>query len=902
MSPGRLPARGVAFVLCALLLLAPLVAVSSPVRAQEGTVVGRPDLDLFLPENRVTAGEQTTLEVFVTNKGLLTRGGPAQFEEQVKTARGVRFSVEDRDLPPELRDSVHRLTASVPVGNVPEGVSGPFAYRIEVDESVEPGTYTIPVRVTYDYTRFVQYSDVTEPRYGITTETVRRELTLVVEDQPRFAYRTDGAVVGAGETADRQVTVTNAGTEAATDATLVLAAGNTSVFFGGPDQRSRVERLSLGRLAPGTSRTVTARVGAPGDLPPGAYPLEATVDYRAPSGVRERSPARSIAVPVGAGQTFALGNVSDTLRVGERGVVRGTVVNTGDRPAVNAVVAFPEEVTGLRARQPAYAVGVLSPGEAAPFEFSVDVANDSAPGPVSLPLRVRYRDATDAVQTSDPVDAEVTVAAEQSFAVADVTGDLRVGERGAITGRIRNAGNESVTDAVVVLDAAGAGVQPRETRYPVGDLDADDEARFRFPVAVDGAADAGPRLLQFRVRYRGPGGEVRVGDSLDARVAVDPEQSFALADVTSTLRVGERGVVRGTVVNTGAQSVSNVALVPVGNGSDLQPREPAVAVGTLAPGDRAGFRFTVDVPQTVGDGSRLLQFRVRYRDAADDVRTSDVLDARVPVGAEQSFAVADVTGDLRVDETGEVRGRLVNTGPVNATGVVLLVEEAGPTLLPRETEYAVGSLAPGASQPFSFRFDVTADAEPGPRLVTLRVRYRGQGDQVRQTDPLDARVVVAPERDEFALTPVNATLTAGRSTVVSLRVRNLGTDPVRDVRARVFADDPLSSDDDAAFVSALGPNETATLRFELAASGGAVAKDYPLLVDFTYENAAGESVLSDTYFVPIRVGDAPPRRFPIDLSVPVLAAAGLVVLTGLGYWKWSTIRAALARLRPRRRD
>jgi hypothetical protein len=237
---------------------------------------------------------------------------------------------------------------------------------------------------------------------------------------------------------------------------------------------------------------------------------------------------------------------------------------------------------------------------------------------------------------------------------------------------------------------------------------------------------------------------------------------------------------------------------------------------------------------------------------------------------------------------------VTNTGEINTTGVVLAVESAPETLVPRETEYAIGPLAPGETANVSFRVDATADAEPGPRLMSFRVRYRGQDDRTQQTDPIDARVAVAPDRDEFTLTAVNSTIEVGESTVVSLRVENSADETLRNVRARLFVDDPLTSDDAEAFVSELAPGENATLRFRVAADGSAIPKAYPLLVDFAYENERGEEELSDTYFVSATVTEAEGNGFlPFDLTLFALLVGAAVVVVGGGvaWWRRRNSRA-----------
>jgi hypothetical protein len=1013
MRPGRRSAgKALGIVLVCLLVAVPLVVAVGPAMGAEGIVVGRPILDVYAPDNRVVGGEQVSLDVFVSNAGEITRGGPAQYEERVTTARNVRIDFLEDEFPDELAENVEVLTGTVPAGVVPQGTAGPFEIRLEVDEGIEPGTYDVPVELAYDYTWAVRYSDLREPEFRDASREDRETLTLVVRDRPRFEVSSDGPVVTAGDTAVRTFTVTNVGSDPATNASLALAADESPLSLGGGSGQpgggaggagGATARASLGDLAPGESGTATVRVGAPADLPPGGYPLTATVEYRSTAGIVEQSRPVSVSVPVGAEQTFAVTDVTDTLQVGETGTVSGTVTNTGDKTVSNAVVVFPVNATGLQPRAREYAVGTLEPGESATFEFAVDTPNGTTAGPRVLPFTVRYRNPGDDVRVSSPVDAPVTVAGEQTFDVRSVESDLQVGASGTLTGTVVNTGDRQVSGAVVVFGGSD-GIQPRETRYPVGTLEPGETPEFQFPAEVAPTVEAGPQFVTFRVRYRGGDDRIRQSGAIDATVQIGPEQTFAVRNVTSTLQAGETGTVSGTVVNTGTQAVTEAAVVFATNGTSIQPRNREVAVGTLEPGQSAPFSFTADVPRTAGSGPRPLLFQVRYRDADDELRTSDPVPAGVEVAREQTFAIEDATSTLRagergrvvatlrntgtattedvrlvytgegplqplaneaaagtlgpddtaqvsftfdvprdadpgrrslpfvvqylgrdgetrttpplsvattiaeeqtfalenatstlqVDDTGTVTAELVNTGDVAAEGIVVVVQETGPMLVPRETEYAVDSLAPGERAPVEFRFDATADAEPGPRLLTFRVRYRGQRNQVQTTDDIDATVGIEPQRDEFVVTAVNATVPAGEAEIVTLRVHNLENETLRDVRARLFVDDPLTSDNSEAFVSTLGPNETATLRFEVSAGAGAVAKEYPLLVDFTYEDESGESVLSDTYFVPLDVVTPASREFPVPIPV-VLVIVALVVIGVLLYWQRERVTTALGR-------
>ena len=479
------------------------------------------------------------------------------------------------------------------------------------------------------------------------------------------------------------------------------------------------------------------------------------------------------------------------------------------------------------------------------------------------------------------------VGGTREFDIDEWSNSLQVGERGRFVATFTNRGNTTVRNAVLVYTGEGL-LQPITRESSIGTLrpGRSDQVEFTFDVPAD--VDPGEHALPFVLQYQTPDGEARTSPPLWIETVIDGQQSFALENVSSTLRVGDTGTISADLVNTGDRTTEGIVVAIEEPGPTLVPLDGTASVGPLSPGDSERVSFRFEVTGDAEAGPQLLNFRVRYRGQEDRIRTSEAIDAAVTVDAEQTFAIDNVSSSLRVDDTGTVRATVVNTGGRRAEGVVVVLDETGPTLVPRESTAAVESLAPGERAPVQFRVDVTADAEPGSRLLNFRVRYRGQEGDVRTSESIDAPVRVEPRQDEFALTAVNATIPAGDTKLVTVRVANRENQTLRDVRARLFVDDPLTSDSSEAFVPALEPNETTTLTFEVSAGAGALARQYPLLVDFTYEDASGESVLSDTYFVPLTVTEPAPREFPVPVTA-VAAGVALLLVVGLAYWQRGTI-------------
>ena len=140
-------------------------------------VVGSPVIDVTLEDNTVTPGEERTLELTVTNSGRVDQGSTnQQLTSRVTTARGLTVTTNDGGAPIDVGSDTRV------VGTLPEGTET-VSYAVTVDEDAEPGSYTVPVEVDYQFTHIVES--------GGDEITIRRtddlDAELAVENDARLA-------------------------------------------------------------------------------------------------------------------------------------------------------------------------------------------------------------------------------------------------------------------------------------------------------------------------------------------------------------------------------------------------------------------------------------------------------------------------------------------------------------------------------------------------------------------------------------------------------------------------------------------------------------------------------------------------------------------------------------------
>lgn len=499
-------------VLFAVLLVVPTGASAD--------VVGEPDLSATVAENRVVPGEETTLEVTLMNEGNLVSGSfrNPELEDRVTTARGVRVSLDAEDAPLDVK------TGERAVGNVPVGVSSPVPFRVVVDEDAEPGRYAMEVTVLYTYTRFIEELEENEPRTDEVAarfeEGTSRRFTVYVEveEHARFEVESvegDVAVGGSGSVA---VAVRNVGSETARDARLSVASENPEFTLGdGANSASTY----AGAWEPGENRTFRFRAAVAPDAERRSYALDAVVEFEDADGQRRESDPLVLGVTPLSEATFGVEAVRSSLRVGDEGSIRGTVVNAGETTARNAVVVFETDRSTVEPLETQVSVGDLEPGEGVPFEFGVDVSDAAEAGPRQFSLAVQYRDADGDVLRSDPLDVRVEVGGRQKeFAVEPVRATVRAGGSDRLELRVTNAGDETLTDVSAKL-FADAPVSASDDEVFVAELAPGENATVVFGVAVESGAIAKTYPVTLDFQYEDEDGDVRISDAYRVPLAVE---------------------------------------------------------------------------------------------------------------------------------------------------------------------------------------------------------------------------------------------------------------------------------------------------------------------------------------------------------------------------------------------
>ena len=524
-------------------------------------------------------------------------------------------------------------------------------------------------------------------------------------------------------------------------------------------------------------------------------------------------------------------------------------------------------------------------GEPLELSFQVAAPPDAASGSYDLRLRIRYEHEGD--HETKTIDVPVEIEETARFGDVSVAGELQVGETDQIAITLENNGDAVAHDATVVLESPSAALNfpggTTETRVFVGRWGPGDTRTLETDLSVASSGTTREYALQATVTYEDASGRQR-SKAVVVRLTPAPRQRFEIVDLETRAPVGGSGVLTLSVRNEGPDVAHASTVTLRSTDPDLTfaggETTAAAYAGEWTPGEVRNLTYRLWVAEGAVVRDYPLEATVQFENGDGDSRTPRSTVGSVRPVPEQTFAIEQLSSTLAVGDEGVIEGTVRNTGATTARNVVVVYIDDNTNIVPIETEFAVGDLGPGEVASFSFDAEVSDSADAGPRQLSLSVRYRDADDDVRRSDPIDAQVQVGTRSDVFSVEPVGATFQSGSSGVLELRVTNEGDEAVSDVSAKLFADDPLSSADDEAFIDELGAGETTTIRFALTAAGDAVErKVYPVSLDFQYDDAEGDTRLSDSYDVPVRVTASQDGGGP---SLPLLGGAAAVLVALIG--------------------
>jgi len=363
-------------------------------------------------------------------------------------------------------------------------------------------------------------------------------------------------------------------------------------------------------------------------------------------------------------------------------VYSGTVKNTGD-VTLNSIVVV-DNAPALDT--PVFTLASLAPGAIANFTGSYLAPTNCS---VSDTL-VATATSRCGVAVSSSASATCPILTTPQIVVTALCPATSVVPGGLVsyTGTVRNAGNITLTNVVVVSDVP----TPNTPVFAKSALAPGESSAFSGSYTLPANSCSVTTTLSGTAKDICTLIAVTNGTQITCGVATAPAVAITLACPAVSANTGGSITYSGTVRNTGDVSLSNVRVLinqPTAN-------TPVIGPLTLAPGASRDFNATFTAP--IDSCSVSGTVTVTGKDDCSAVLVSNTASATCTLITTPSIAVTEICPSSPVVPGGLLTysGTVKNTGNITLTNVVVLNDASGATPV-----YTAATMAPGAIASFT---------------------------------------------------------------------------------------------------------------------------------------------------------------------------------------------------------
>ena len=381
-----------------MLLLALLAVPGSAVGTKY--LYGSPELSATIAgTNEFAPGADTGLTVIISNSGLTTHKiaiSTIPPDDAPNTAKLVTVALKSADTPFTVKTDPQFMS------DIAGGASRTATFNVKVADSAKPGTYTLPLEVTYTYLADAEdYGDVLRNNYQKKTLTL--PLTVrVTPDLQVEVVEVRSESLNVGTEGYVFMTLKNNGHDTANKAVAKIVRNGASPLI--PSDGNAY----IGTFEPGETVDVKFKVSVANSAEPQSYPLDVAVTYEDYEGKTVTSRPTTIGLPIGGKIAFEVASPTVTLHPGGKSILEIVYKNTGAAKVYNAQARI-SAVDPFTSSDDTAFLGDLAPGETATARFEVNVDGGATLKEYGIDSEIRYRDNLDNSKISDTMKVRVAL-------------------------------------------------------------------------------------------------------------------------------------------------------------------------------------------------------------------------------------------------------------------------------------------------------------------------------------------------------------------------------------------------------------------------------------------------------------------------------------------------------------
>ena len=376
-------------------------------------------------------------------------------------------------------------------------------------------------------------------------------------------------------------------------------------------------------------------------------------------------------------------------------------------------------------------------------------------------------------------------------------------------------------------------------------------------------------------------------------------------DATITILIGNTGVStlkqlnQGTIEYADLPTTAKFSTVGLSSGTnDIIIKSDPQFIGDIpagGAGKTVSFSAKISANATIGEYQ--LPLTVSYqvpdigRQEVADVyqysytKTSTSIPVTIRIKPEVKITVVEAIPDtLSAGTSGYVVLKIRNDGPEDGTKAsVKLTQSGSSAIIPTDSTAFVGDFRSGGTISSRFKISASKDAANQIYPVDVLVTYTNREGEI-VTSRSESVGIPVSSKISFSVTSPAPSVAAGSHDAIEITYRNNGKTTVYETQSRITTHGGVTAEGTVAYLGEIRPGETATARYEIAASGETEPGTYTFDSKLRFRDALGNSMESDT--VPVTVQVLPAKAGTIAGIPTTILVAGLILVVlaaGIGY-------------------
>jgi len=289
------------------------------------------------------------------------------------------------------------------VGDIKSQGIANVAIATKITSDATFGEYQLPLTISYTYlsSSDQEAADVLRFNYKQVNETI--PITIKIKHQVKIeVLEAVPENLNVGTEGYLNLTIKNIGLEDGRKASVKILRNGASPII--PSDSS----VFIGDFPHNSTVTCRYKVAISSEAEKQSYPVDVLVMYENHEGDVVSSAADTIGIPVGGKISFTISSGTVQVEQGSQKVIEVVYQNRGNTIAYNAQARL-SVVEPFKSSDDTAYLGDIKPGENATARYQVLVDDSAVVREYAIDTEVRYRDALDNSQVSDPINVPVNV-------------------------------------------------------------------------------------------------------------------------------------------------------------------------------------------------------------------------------------------------------------------------------------------------------------------------------------------------------------------------------------------------------------------------------------------------------------------------------------------------------------